>query len=280
MTKYVAFLDILGFKNKLESLDQNQAQKFISNFSRTVYNIFNSYSYCSEYNGKKIYGYIVSDSIILNTNNSSQESLEELISMINKICREEFIQNGILIRGAIAKGEFDRMPALELSNLSKELIVGQAYVDAYLLEGKVKTMGISLREDVYNDMANLCRCDISENIFNEKVNGETIYVMRYLTLDLLLEEESLHKYIKFAKDAKWIPHYYNGIYFAMKSVKKSVKNDIKIEQVFDKILKIISEGESKEVWSDIDLFIENTFSDGVIKEYKTRFLKYLRGKIF
>lgn len=69
MTKYVAFLDILGFKNKLESLDQNQAQKFISNFSRTVYNIFNSYSYCSEYNGKKIYGYIVSDSIILNTNN-------------------------------------------------------------------------------------------------------------------------------------------------------------------------------------------------------------------
>lgn len=276
MTKYVAFLDILGFKNKLESLDQNQAQKFISNFSRTVYNIFNSYNYCSEYNGKKIYGYIVSDSIILNTNNSSQESLEELISMINKICREEFIQNGILIRGAIAKGEFDRMPALELSNLSKELIVGQAYVDAYLLEGKVKTMGISLREDVYNDMANLCRCDISENIFNEKVNGETIYVMRYLTLDLLLEEESLHKYIKFAKDAKWIPHYYNGIYFAM----KSVEDDIKIEQVFDMIIKIISGGELGKNWRAINLFIKNTFSEGVIEKYKTRFLKYLRGKIF
>lgn len=274
--KYVAFLDILGFKNKLGSLDQGQARTFISDFSRTVYDIFHYYYGYSDHNDKKINGYIVSDSIILNTKDTNQESLEELISMVNEICKKEFIQNGILIRGAIAKGEFDKMPASELSNLSKGLMVGQAYVDAYLLEGKVKVIGISLHKDVYNDMDNLCRYNMSENIFEEKINGETIYVMRYLTLDLLLEDESLHKYIEFARDAKWIPHYYNGLYFAM----KSVKNDRKIEQVFDKIIKIISEGELKDVWSDIDLFIENTFSDGVIKEYKRRFLKYLRGKIF
>ena len=38
--KYVAFLDILGFKNKLKQLPQNEAKGFIGDFSSTVYSIF------------------------------------------------------------------------------------------------------------------------------------------------------------------------------------------------------------------------------------------------
>lgn len=53
--KYVAFLDILGFKNKLKQLPQNEAKGFIGDFSSTVYSIFqwqlgkiNGYIFCIE----------------------------------------------------------------------------------------------------------------------------------------------------------------------------------------------------------------------------------------
>ena len=61
--KYVAFLDILGFKNKLRDLKQNRARSFIGNFSGTIFNIFNSQNFSD-----KINGYIVSDSLILYSN--------------------------------------------------------------------------------------------------------------------------------------------------------------------------------------------------------------------
>lgn len=37
MNKYVAFLDILGFKNKLKQLGQATAKQYISAFSSTAY---------------------------------------------------------------------------------------------------------------------------------------------------------------------------------------------------------------------------------------------------
>lgn len=85
--------------------------------------------------------------------------------MIKEICRSEFTENGILIRGAIAKGEFDKIPATELPKLQKQLIVGQAYVDAYLLENSVKVIGINLSKEVYQDIRN---ANISYDIFEEK----------------------------------------------------------------------------------------------------------------
>ena len=86
---------------------------------------------------REINGYIVSDSVILYSRDTSENSLDSHVRMIKKICRSEFARSGILICGAIAKGEFDKIPATELPKLQKQLIVGQAYVDAYLLENSV-----------------------------------------------------------------------------------------------------------------------------------------------
>ena len=38
--RYVAFLDILGFKSLLESLSQSKAKDYIAHFSAVVYSIF------------------------------------------------------------------------------------------------------------------------------------------------------------------------------------------------------------------------------------------------
>lgn len=165
--KYVAFLDILGFKNKLAQIPQHEAKNFIGDFSSTVYSVFRQQP-------ENINGFIVSDSIVLSTNDVMQESLIALVNTVQIICREEFSQNGILIRGAIAKGEFDDMPAKELSNLQKRLIVGQAYVDAYLLENSTKMIGINLSEAVYCDLRN---CDICFDVMSEKIEKNDHYIL-------------------------------------------------------------------------------------------------------
>ena len=98
--KYVAFLDILGFKNKLRDLKQNRARSFISNFSKTIFNIFNSQNF-----GDKINGYIVSDSLILYSNDIKRESLHNLIELIREVCETEFASGSIAILAGVVKPE-------------------------------------------------------------------------------------------------------------------------------------------------------------------------------
>lgn len=135
-------------------------QNVYRRFSATVYSIFQNTD------SQLINGYIVSDSIIIYTNNVSEDALKALAKVVEKVCKEEFSQHGILIRGAISKGEFDNIPAIELPHLQKQLIVGQAYVEAYLLEDSVKTIGINLSESVYQDLKN---SGSSLNIIEEKL---------------------------------------------------------------------------------------------------------------
>ena len=179
--KYVAFLDILGFKNKLKGLSQNEARSFMGKFSSIVYHDF-------QVKSEEINGLVVSDSVVLSTKDVKQDSLKSLVNLVLLICKDEFAQNGILLRGAIAKGEFDEMPARELKNLRKELIVGQAYVDAYLLENSVKTIGINLSKDVYDDLQN---CDQNVEITEEKIKNGKKQIAYFSTraLDGILESE-------------------------------------------------------------------------------------------
>mgnify|MGYP001623054522 FL=1 len=264
--KYVAFLDILGFKNKLKQLPQNEAKGFIGDFSSTVYSIF-------QWQLGKINGYIVSDSIILSTNDVMQASLIALVDVVETICKCEFSQNGILIRGAIAKGEFDDMPAKELPNLQKKLIVGQAYVDAYLLESSVKTIGINLSEDVYNDLRN---CDRTFDILDEKIEKTTHYILRYITVDYLLDEKNIKQFVRLASESNWLPHYYNALYFAL----KRERNDKKVDQVFQNLSQLVCDGKPSDNWRALDTFIRNAFQHDVLDDYQTRFLKYIRKHLF
>lgn len=266
--KYVAFLDILGFKNKLRELKQNNARTFIGEFSGTIFNIFNEQNFSNRING-----YIVSDSLILYSNDNERESLYELIKLIRKICKSEFTQNGILMRGAIAKGEFDKVPAIELPKLQKQLIVGQAYVDAYLLEDSVKVIGISLSKEVYDDIFDM---NITMDVIEEKIDKQTCYLFRYIDSDFLLHKENMKQFVKLAMKSQWLPHYYNTIYFAI----KNETNDRNVEQIFVNIENLICDNRPNGKWRELDSYIKNVFTDGVIDNFKTRFLKHIRKKLF
>ena len=266
--KYVAFLDILGFKEKLRSISQDEATHYIGGFSSTAFFQW------EEEDPQNLHGYIVSDSFIIYSNDASDDSLKELIQVVTNICKAEFTHNSIIMRGAIAKGNFDRLEAREISTLQKGLIVGQAYVDAYLLEGSVKTSGIILSSDVYEDLQNINI--YIENVFEESIQTQKRYILRYLTLDYLLEENNLCAFIRLAIESKWLPHYYNTLYLAL----KREKDEKKVSQLFQKLIRTICNNNPSENWRAIDLFIRNSFGPDVIPEYQTRFLKHIRQRLF
>lgn len=265
--KYVAFLDILGFKEALKKMKQSEAAEYISKFSSTAYD---------EWKKKQpalLEGYIVSDSFIIYSKSVSEDSLRELLLLVDSICKKEFSENSILIRGAIARGNFERIPAKELASLKKGLIVGQAYIDAYLLEGSVKMPGIVLSESVYEDLVNIDKFNM--NIFDVKKDKKDIHILRYLSMDYLLEEIRLEQFVRLATNSKWIPHYYNAIYFSF----ARESNDKKVQQIFTNILNLICMNNPRDNWRDIDRFIQNAFHPDVEGRFQTRLLKYLREKI-
>lgn len=274
--KYVAFLDILGFRNRIRGLKAEEAKDLIRAFSRTIFDIFNEKN-----SDSKINGYIVSDSVILYSKDDSKDSLEALIKLTREICEKEFIENSILIRGAIEKGEFDKVPAEERLDLEKGLIVGEAYIKAYLVEdsGSVKAMGVILSEDVYEDIKDILDPNITKDIVEEK-KDKKYYLLRYINVDFLCKDnlKNFITFITLAKESKWLPHYYNTIYFVIKK-----ENDKKIEEMFvnieNTVYNKLSNKNWNKNWRDIDLFIKNAFAEGVINDFKSKFLKHIRKKL-
>ena len=265
--KYVAFLDILGFKDKLRRISQNEVANYFRSFSSTAF-----FQWEKE-RVSKLSGYIVSDSFVINSNNASSDSLQELVQVVINICKQEFAENSILIRGAIAKGDYDRLDARKITSLRKGLIVGQAYVDAYTLEETVKVTGIVLSQDVYEYLLNIGR--YAENVFLESIQKKNHYILRYLTLDFLLEKDNLTAFTKLAIESKCLPHYYNTLYLAL----KREKNEKLVNQLFQTLIEILNDDSPSENWRAVDLFIKNSFNNEVISEYQTRFLKYIRQSI-
>ena len=264
MKKYVAFLDILGFKYKLKQLGQESAKKYIGDFSETAYQEWKSL------NAQYVEGYIVSDSFILNTKNTTRQALNELLVIIDTISKKEFSANKILIRGAIAKGEFEKMPAAELDSLSKGLMVGQAYVDAYTMEDSAKIAGILLTQEVYDDISEF---NLQFECSEEKSTNGSNFVMRYLDFDFLSDQDNLFAFVSLAAESNWLPHYYNTLHFAL----RNEGNKQKAYNIFDNIIGCL--GEPSENWRDIDKFIKNAFDKDVMSGYQTRFLGYIRERI-
>lgn len=153
------------------------------------------------------------------------------------------------------------------------MIVGQAYVDAFLLESSVKVVGVNISKDVYDDILSM---GITMDVIEEKIGQETCYLFRYINPDFLLNRTNMKKFIEHAMKSKWLPHYYNTIYFAI----KNVTNERIIEQIFANIEKIVCDNSPNEKWRELDLYIRNVFAEGVIDNFKVRFLKYIRKKLF
>lgn len=262
--KYVAFLDILGFKERLKKVTHADAQTYIQQFSSIIYKNF------QKIGNNRINGYVFSDSLILYSLDTELINLLDLVKLIQNICKDEFIEKGFLIRGSITRGQFDEINANNLDNLRKGLLVGTAFIEAYTLESSEKVIGITLSKPVYEDL-------YDNNYLEEEIENDnnTSYFIRYIDLDFLLSGRNLHEFINLAVESEWKPHYYNAIYLAI----KNESNDKKIEDLFIKVENIIVNIPSKVGWRALDDFIENAFAKEVKVGFKKRFLKHIRNRL-
>ena len=99
--------------------------------------------------------------------------------------------------------------------------------------------------------------------------------MKWASIDLLLEENNLVRFVELAKQSDWLPHYYNTLYLFM----SGESNDKKKLQVFENIVDIITLGDVRQNYRLINKFIENAFKDDVEYHFKQMFLKFIREKL-
>lgn len=148
----VLFMDIMGFKNRVERTDILVLMQQLSDFKTK--NIKLSPLLGNE-NQQFIAYSQFSDSIVLVSKGSSKEDLNRLTKAA-VILMHIGMQSGFALKGCIAKGEMIYSP-------NNQLFFGKALVDAYMLEEELKFYGVVYHHSV-------------EELIHSTVNNQTIKI--------------------------------------------------------------------------------------------------------
>lgn len=138
--RFVCFLDIMGFKDRVMRESHESIYKMLEGLSKHRSSLENSGSLPERYESDSLKTVSFSDSIIVFTKNDSKECLE-LFTMATKWLFAKAIESGIPLKGAIAHGEMS-------VNTSRQIFFGQPLIDAYLLEEEVAFYGIAVHNTV------------------------------------------------------------------------------------------------------------------------------------
>ncbi len=267
--RYVAFLDLLGFKGQVASKTQEESEEMIVEFADTVHAVWERYN-----KGRKqelIKAMLASDSVIVYTLEQAPEELDLLLQFSLTLMREIFEEDSNLLRGAIAKGGFMEVRNPGTRNFKETLMVGQAYISAYTLEGQYKTSTLQMHRDVANDIATW---------FGQKkypvdlVDPEAgVYSLRWGDTDYIADPGRLAQFIRMATASAWRPHYYNTLYSFLRRERDASKRF----QLFVTMMLMLAEGDPDANWDRQDLFIRNAFNEKVDMNFQRMFLEYLRN---
>lgn len=266
--RYVAFIDTLGFKQKLQSISHDEAKSLIKGFNQEIYRLWSDLEY---QNDDSIKGRTFSDSLIVFTGGTDKEQLRKLIEFLVKLYRVSLVKCDFPLRGGIAVGEYDDIPANEFSNLQKGVVVGSAFIDAYTLESAngIKGSKILFKQEI--------KLKIENNIPSYKVKkvkkdpaGNEIYELKWGDISYLVDEDysSLSKFVDIACKSNWLDHYFCTLDTFLAGESKEDKRDIYV--------KIIGMIEAKYTYSEFDAFIENFMKSSCSPNLKKSFLGFIR----
>lgn len=158
---YVAFLDVLGFKDLVKSAAPGDKERIYEYFS-LVKEITRDLQQIES--KKNIGSIIISDSVILSV--PMEFDKEDKINKLRQLCiaiqkiQFRLAEKNIWLRGAISSGE-------AFFSSSDSQVVGPAYINAYLLE---KRHAIHPRVILDNKIINKLGLDSSDTLI-EKVNN-------------------------------------------------------------------------------------------------------------
>lgn len=135
--RFVAFLDLLGFKDKVmrKSHDEiyNELSK-ISSYKKKLEESIKAEIITRNFNDIDIYIVSFSDSIVLFSKNDSLDNFK-FFTIALKSLFSKAIKNKIALKGGIAHGTIS-------VNKSEQIYFGQPIIDAYLIEEDVNYLGI------------------------------------------------------------------------------------------------------------------------------------------
>ncbi len=145
---YVAYLDILGFKDFVNNnSDFNKIKELYDDMTETYKNVLNSSAeHLKSEDVKSVTFNIISDSIILSIPKVTHYSLEILVTFVNSLIVTVICNHELLFRGGISKGQF-------YSN--DNITFGPALVEAYTQENKYAVLPrIIIPEKIYIEYKN------------------------------------------------------------------------------------------------------------------------------
>ncbi len=163
---YVAFLDVLGFKELVYSKKAEDKKK-LQEYSNSINNFVNILKEISIKNTFNVDYIVISDSIIITA--EQKKSNDDNIEILKNLCFSiGFLQSllsvlDIWLRGGVSSGEtyFDK---------ANNQIIGKAYIEAYLLEEKlVSNPHVVLDNKIINELG-FKNSDELINKINEKDN--------------------------------------------------------------------------------------------------------------
>lgn len=269
--KYVAFIDTLGFKQKLQGIPHSQAKKIIRGFNQEIYQLWQDLGYDHD---SEIRGRTFSDSLVVYTEGTSIEHLNKLLAFLIKLYRISIIKCDLPLRGGIAVGEYDDIQATEFDNLQKGIVVGSAFIDAYTLESShgIKGSKILFKQEIKLKIEKSIKSYAVKNVKKDS-DGNEIYELKWGDITFLVENNysALHKFIDLASESKWLDHYYGTLDTFLIKESKEDKRDIYI-----KIIRYINE---KHKFNDLDNFIENFMKSNCSQQLKKSFLGFIREYI-
>ncbi len=197
--KFVAYIDILGFKAMVSKRDAGDK---LRRFYQSIYNLWAKKGLAYEYS-TEINGLVFSDSLTIHTRDSSQASLDKILKFIRELYKISLFEHGIMLRGGLAKGEFNAEDTVGFSNLDKNLFFGQAFIDAYEIENKKGIKG--------------CRFVFKKSLLDEyriqkvspAISKGELFDFHWIDKEELIENNNKRLYLFYdlAQQNKWLEHY-------------------------------------------------------------------------
>lgn len=145
--RFVAFLDILGFKDWVMRKSHDDIYKSLQEISKCKKQIEKGTSNEENAGDTEVYVANFSDSIIIFSKNDNLDSFNYFLLATSKFFTKAF-KKQIPIKGAIAHGEIS-------VNKTQQIYFGQPLIDAYLMEEEVNYMGIVAHNSIDSYIAQI-----------------------------------------------------------------------------------------------------------------------------
>ena len=151
---FVAFIDICGFKAMMS--EENKASRALDKFYQIGYDELQA---CRDING-----IFISDcGILYVTRDTSKEEKLEILLRIVKSINLKMLEANYMLTTNIAYGNFFYQKRIEFNRISKNLMMGNAYVKAFLDSqakpkidvGECRILKEDIEEDFFNNL-HLC----------------------------------------------------------------------------------------------------------------------------